>query len=143
MKKTFLLLVASICCATLIGCGASEDELNDEVAQLEAEIAALEEEKLALEEKVTELKVEAGEAKYIVTLKIKQSHFTLDISEHLKDAMNDITIQIPVDKEFYDSVEVGDEIDDSFRFGSLIMKGSFGSWKVTVDDKEILEVVEE
>lgn len=54
-----------------------------------------------------------------------------------------IMMQVPVDKEYYDSVEVGDKIDDSFRMGSLIMKGSFGSWKVTVDDKEIHEVVEE
>lgn len=143
MKKIFSLLVIGICCVVFAGCSPSEDELRDEVAQLEAEIDALEEEKLALEEKVTELKVDAGEAKYIVTFKIKQSHFTLDISEHIKDAMNDITIQVPVDKEFYESVEIGDEIDDSFRFGSLIMKGSFGSWKVTVDDKEIQEVTEE
>lgn len=75
--------------------------------------------------------------KYVVTFRIKQSHFTLDIGEHIKDSMNEITIEIPVDKEYYDSVSVGDTVNDDFRVGSLIMHGSFGNWKVTVDKKEI------
>ena len=72
-----------------------------------------------------------------MTLEIKQTHYTLDLEQHLKDEMNEITIQIPVDKEYYDSVSVGTVIDDSFRMGSMIMKGSFGKWKVTVKDKSI------
>ena len=72
-----------------------------------------------------------------MTLEIKQTHYTIDLGQHLKDEMNEITIQIPVDKEYYDSVSVGTVIDDSFRMGSMIMKGSFGKWKVTVKDKSI------
>ena len=49
-----------------------------------------------------------------------------------------LSIQIPVDKEYFDSVNVGDVIDDRFRMGSLIFKGSFGSWDITVEDKQIL-----
>ena len=75
-------------------------------------------------------------SRYIVVFEIKQSHFTLDLSEHLKDAMNSLTMEIPVDKEFYDSVEIGDVISEEFRTGSLLMKGSFGKWKVTVANKE-------
>jgi hypothetical protein len=82
-----------------------------------------------------DIKIENGTAKYIITLNIKQSHFTLDLSQHLKDEMNDISIQLPVDKEYYDSVKVGDTIADDFRIGSLIMCGSFGNWDVTVEDK--------
>ena len=72
-----------------------------------------------------------------MTLEIKQTHFTLKISEHLKDAMNAIEIQIPVDKEYYDSVEVGQNIADEFRMGSLVFKGTFGNFKVSVIKKEI------
>jgi len=51
--------------------------------------------------------------------------------------MNDISIQIPVDKEYYDSVEIGETIADDFRMGSFVFKGSFGSWDITVEDKSI------
>ena len=74
---------------------------------------------------------------YIVELEIKQSHFTLDLTEHAKDAMNKLTLEIPVDKDYYDNVYVGQEISNNFRMGSLLMKGSFGKWKVTVKNKYI------
>lgn len=32
-------------------------------------------------------------------------------------------------------LRVGDTIDDSFRMGSFIFKGSFGNWDITVEDK--------
>lgn len=92
---------------------------------------------LRIENEIIDAKVENGTAKYIITFRIKQTHFTLDIGEHLKDSMNEITIDIPVDKEYYDSLSVGDIINDEFRMGSLIMHGSFGNWKVVVDNKAI------
>jgi len=63
---------------------------------------------------------------YIVEFEIKQSHFTLDISEHLKDSINKLTFEVPVDKDYYNKVRVGQEITDSFRMGSFVMKGSIG-----------------
>lgn len=77
-------------------------------------------------------------AKYIMKLNISQTHFTLDISEHLKDSMNDIEIYIETSKDFYDKYNVGDTISDDFRVGSFIFKGSFGSWKIKVADKQII-----
>lgn len=77
-------------------------------------------------------------AKYIIKLNISQTHFTLDISEHLKDSMNDIEIYIETSKDFYDKYNVGDTISDDFRVGSFIFKGSFGSWKIKVADKQII-----
>lgn len=74
---------------------------------------------------------------YLVTLKIKQVHYTLDITEHIKDGLNDIEITIPVDKQFYEEIEEGDTLNDDFRWGSLLSKGSFGKWKVTVKEKSI------
>lgn len=72
---------------------------------------------------------------YVVTFECSQSHYTLDLSEHLKDSMNKVKFEVPVDKDFYDKVKVGDTINDSFRMGSFIMKGSIGKWKVKIVDK--------
>ena len=67
----------------------------------------LSEQKDALQNEIIAIKEENGTAKYVVTFCIKQTHFTLDLEEHLKDSMNEITIEIPVDKEYYDSVSIG------------------------------------
>lgn len=136
MKKYIVVLIAMMA-ITLSGCSKTETVTNEDVAKLESEIAQLEAERDRLNEEILNTKIDNGLAKYVIAFNIKQTHFTLDIGEHLKDAMNDISIEIPVDKEYYDSVEVGDTIDDSFRVGSFIWKGSFGNWKVTVESKDI------
>ena len=136
MKKYAIVLIAMIA-ITLSGCSKTETVTNEDVAKLESEIAQLEAERDRLNEEILDTKIDNNLAKYVITFNIKQTHFTLDIGEHLKDAMNAISIEIPVDKEYYDSVEVGDTIDDSFRVGSFIWKGSFGNWKVTVESKDI------
>ena len=136
MKKYAIVLIAMIA-ITLSGCSKTETVTNEDVAKLESEIAQLEAERDRLNEEILDTKIDNNLAKYAIAFNIKQTHFTLDIGEHLKDAMNDISIEIPVDKEYYDSVEVGDTIDDSFRVGSFIWKGSFGNWKVTVESKDI------
>ena len=136
MKKHAIVLIAMIA-ITLSGCSKTETITNEDVAKLESEIAQLEAERDRLNEEILDAKIDNNLAKYVIAFNIKQTHFTLDIGQHLKDAMNDISIEIPVDKEYYDSVEVGDTIDDSFRVGSFIWKGSFGKWKVTVESKDI------
>ena len=136
MKKYIIALIVMIA-VTLSGCSKTETVSNEEITKLESEIAQLEAERDRLNEEILNTKIDNGLAKYVITFNIKQTHFTLDIGEHIKDAMNDISIEIPVDKEYYDSVEVGDTIDDSFRVGSFIWKGSFGNWKVTVESKDI------
>lgn len=78
---------------------------------------------------------------YIVTYEIRQTHFTLDLSEHAKDHLNAATIEIPVDKEYYNSLRIGQVIENDVRVGSLVMKGSLGRWKISVKDKKI-EVIE-
>lgn len=83
-------------------------------------------------------KIENGTAKYIMKINISQTHFTLSLSEHLKDSMNDIDIYIEVSQEYYNKYDVGDVIADDFRVGSMIFKGSFGNWKVEVTDKQII-----
>lgn len=135
MKKIIAICILAMCFLT--GCGTTETEERYR-EELRTEITALEAELSELQAQVIEEKEEKGTAKYVVTLRISQSHFTLDISEHIKDSMNEISLQIPVDKEFYDSLEVGDVLEDEFRIGSLLMKGSLGSWKIVVEDKTIM-----
>lgn len=127
-------LSAVICvCFMLTGCANQESgyktpyEVNQERENSESEA-----------QKGFEIEhygIEEGETKYFVTINIAQSHFTLDLMEHLKDSMNDVSIEIMVDKDYYDSVEIGENIEDSFRWGSFIKSGSIGSWDIKVTDK--------
>ena len=114
-------------------------QLKQEQSSIENQISNKNIELENINQKIQEQeKVLEGNAKYIIKINISQSHFTLDISEHLKDSMNDIDIYVEVSKEFYDKYSVGDTIADDFRVGSLIFKGSFGNWEVKVTDKQIV-----
>lgn len=131
MKKLFTITIGiAIMLAILTGCCDNDEYLEQKCEELRTEIVALQEQKATIETEIIDVKETNGTAKYVVTFRIKQSHFTLDIGEHIKDAMNEITIEIPVDKEYYDSVAVGNTVNDDFRVGSLIMHGSFGNWNV-------------
>jgi hypothetical protein len=111
----------------LISCGDSS-----EVKQLKKENALL-------MEQIRTLKAGSStkSPKYILKLRLKQANFSLSIKRHIRNAVNAIDFEMPVDKEFYDSVSVGTEIIDEFRFGSLILGGSFGDWEMTVKGKEV------
>ncbi len=111
----------------LLSCGE-----NAEVKQLKKENALLVEQLNAL--KAGNL---GKSPKYILKLRLKQAHFSLSIKKHIKDAVNAIDFEMPVDKEFYDSVSEGTEIIDKFRFGSFVLGGSFGDWEMTVKGKEV------
>lgn len=144
MKKIIILAIILCICFSFVGCASEEQVLNSNiieletrVSELESEISQLEAERDTLANEITDIKIENGTAKYVITFNIRQQHYSLDVTDYLKDSMNDISISIPVDKEYYDSVEVGDTIADDFRVGSAIFKGSFGSWNITVEDKTI------
>ena len=147
MKKTviaFIMVFLVSCLFLFTGCTNQEDMLNVQIAELESrhssltqQISLLEKEKAALEGEIVSERIRRGSAKYIITFNISQSHLFFDITNVIKDSMNDITIQIPVDEEYYHSVNVGDVINDDFRMGSFILTGSIGRWKITVENKEI------
>ena len=61
---------------------------------------------------------------YIVEFELKQVHYSLKISKHIKDAANKVTFEIPVDKRYYDKVVLGESIVNKFRVGSLVMDGT-------------------
>lgn len=72
---------------------------------------------------------------YIIKFEIKQVHYSLNLKDHAKDAMNKFTLEIPVDKEYYDNVQIGQEVSNGFRMGSLMLYSSAGKWKVVVKNK--------
>lgn len=76
---------------------------------------------------------------YIIKIKIHQTTYSLDIGEHIKNHMNDITLEIPVDKTFYDRCSVGSRIDESFKWGSLLCDGDFSELKIKVINKRIIK----
>ncbi len=138
MKKVIsIVCVCVLMIGVLAGC-ADTSMLEQERAELESVISELQAEKTALESAIVESKIEKGLEKYVLTLSVKQTHPFWEIGDNIKDSMNELKIDIPVDKEYFDSVTDGDVIAEEFRMGSLVMHGSFGSWKVTVLRKEVV-----
>ena len=139
-RKSMVIIGCALVFAFIFGIVVSNIGVNSD------DIEALKEQKVQLESEIEQLEakrdglLEEDNKKYIVTLKIKQTHLTIDLSEHFKDALNDIEIPIEVSEDFYNSVDKGDELNEDFRIGSFIFKGSIGSWKVTIKDKEIVEL---
>ena len=89
-----------------------------------------------------EIKVmeETGKAPvYYLTIKSKKSSFTLDMGQHMKNAANAFTFDLPVDRDLYNSVKVGSNLKEASMNGSLWMSGKFGSVNLTVEKKYIKE----
>lgn len=112
-------------------------DLELERSQLQTEIETLQTEVDTLQKTRAGL-IQKDDIIYVIELEISQSHFSLDLGEHLKDSMNEITIPIQVSEEYYYSVKEGDTLSDEFRVGSLLFKGSIGSWDIKVDKKQIV-----
>ena len=75
--------------------------------------------------------------RYILKFELKQVRLSLNPLSHVRDKINTIEFELPVDKEFYDSINVGDLIIDRFRAGSFILRGSFSNWRMSVINKRI------
>jgi hypothetical protein len=149
MRKYLLLFTVAM---TLFACESNADvkedieSLRKERTALQNENAWLRQTKYTKESEIATLDEHLAEShiyqsgrtpKYVLGIRLEQSHFTLDITEHAKDAMNAIEFEIPVDKDYYNSVSVGEEIVDDFRVGSFIFNGSLGDWEMTVEHKRV------
>ncbi len=103
--------------------------LENDIVDLRSEINNLRKEKSVLQS--------GREPKYIVKFKIKQGTFTLDIFEHAKNEMNSIEIEVPVNRDYYNRLSIGQDITDSFKWGSLVMDGDFSTLHMRVVGKRI------
>jgi len=103
--------------------------LNSSISELELQISDLRFEKNLIEK---------GKApKYIVKFEIKQGTFTLDPFEHIKNSMNAIEVEIPVDRDYYNALKIGQDLTDAFKWGSLVMDGDFSNLHMRVASKRI------
>jgi len=77
--------------------------------------------------------------RYILQFELKQARLSLNPLSHIRDKINVIEFELPVDKEFYDLINVRDLIVDKFRAGSFILRGSFSNWRMSVINKRIVK----
>lgn len=79
-----------------------------------------------------------GNVHYIIKVKIHQTSYSLSVSEYIKNKINDIELEIPVDKEYYNSLHIGSRLDEGkLKYGSLLRDGDFSILKMTVINKRI------
>ena len=142
MNKLKSMALCGAVALRVTACGTSpEQELKQEYDLLQDQYAALQEEVAELESYRDSLKdmiEQEDRPAYVITFEVSQSHLTLDIGTLIKDAMNTTEFEVMVDKRYYDSVEIGQSINSDFRIGSLLMKGSVGSWDIKVADKKVM-----
>lgn len=108
---------------------AQKHSLENTISDLNNEITTLTNERNAL--------INGKEPKYIVKFKIKQGTYTLDILEHVKNEVNAIEFEIPVCKEFYNHINIGQDITNSFKYGSLLVNGDFSVLHMRIINKRI------
>ena len=76
---------------------------------------------------------------YIVKIRIHQTTYTVSVSEYIKNKINDIEFEIPVDKSYYDNCKIGQKVSDpGLKIGSLIMDGDFSKLNVKIVDKRTM-----
>ena len=77
---------------------------------------------------------------YIVKIKIHQTTYTLDLEEHIKNKINDIEFEIPVDKSYYDNCSIGQKVSDpGLKLGSLLVNGDFSKLNVKIIGKRTVK----
>jgi hypothetical protein len=102
--------------------------------ELQFEVFNLEQERNTLRSIVDEFGVFHGNVGIFV-LEIKQSTFTINIGEHIKNKMNAIEISIPVDYDFYTQYNEGDIITSEGKMGSFLIDGDFSNLNIKVKKK--------
>lgn len=138
MKNKLKVLTLTLLSAImLVGCVTTRSPEEKQLEVIRSEVAELTIERDKLKQEITSLNNYDGHTRYVVVIEIKQSH-VIDPIAMIKDGMNAIELPIYVDKGFYDGIEVGEVLDDSFRVGSLWMNGSIGSWDIKVVDKKVV-----
>lgn len=121
------------------------DRLMNERKQLEVEVNGnrnineqLKRQHNALVEQINNdnLALAVSKTIYIIKIKIHQTTYTLDIEEHIKNKINDVEFEIPVDKAYYDKCSVGQKVSDTgLKIGSLIFNGDFSKLKIKIVGK--------
>ncbi|USN54571.1 MAG: hypothetical protein H6765_08755 [Candidatus Peribacteria bacterium] len=116
-----------------------KNELSVKKAALQQEVAE-EEKKLQLLREKNEVYQQLPQGKqpvYLVKVRISQKRLSPDPIKHLKDGMNASTFWLPIDEDYYHSLEVGSSLFNDFRAGSLVINFSLSSWSLEVKEKKV------
>lgn len=90
--------------------------------------------------KANKLALAVSTTVYIVRIKIHQTTYSLSVSEHIKNKMNDVEFEIPVDKEYYDNCYIDQTVTDpGLKIGSLLRDGDFSKLKVKITGKRTVK----
>ena len=139
MKSKLKVLTLTLLSAImLVGCVTTRSPEEKQLEAIRSEVSELTIERDKLKQEITSLNNYDGHTRYVVVIEIRQSHLIVNPVAMIKDGMNAIELPIYVDKGFYDGIEVGEVLDDSFRVGSLWIDGSIGSWDIKVIDKKVV-----
>ena len=133
MKRIILFIAFCLLCLSFVGCMTKEEQLSmeaqlltKEIENLKNEIVSLEAEKDKLEDEILDTKIEYDLAKYVITIEVKRD-FSMEMSA--------LDAEIPVSKEFYNSVEIGTKLVNEYIMGN---GDHFKGWfSIVVTHKEI------
>ena len=70
---------------------------------------------------------------HFMTFKVHQTTYTLNPFEHIKNSMNDVQFEVPVDEAFYNSGN--GSVSGNFKVGSLLFNGDLSKLNVTIVGK--------
>lgn len=133
MKRITLFVASCLLCLSFVGCMTKEEQLSieaqqltKEVEKLKNEIASLETEKDKLENEILDTKIEHDLAKYVITIEVERD-FSMEVDT--------LDVELPVSKEFYNSVEIGTKLVNEYIMGN---GDHFEGWfSIVVTHKEI------
>lgn len=149
-------LMAAFLAAMLTACdavcpGQDVKELRAEKRKLEIDIARLQNDNISVEkmnedlagknaelrkdQKVLAAIADGRRVRYVLKVSLRQIHYSLDWKKQFADAANEAKFDLLVDKESYDNARVGEDLFNAFRVGSALAKGSMGSWRIQVEEK--------
>lgn len=70
---------------------------------------------------------------YLMTFKVHQTTYTLNPFEHIKNVMNDVQFEVPVDEVYYNGGT--SNVSGDFKLGSFVFNGDFSKLNVSVVGK--------
>lgn len=133
MKKIIAMFITFVCILDLSGCEESTLHIYTQASVISTSTFIP-----TPTNKTFITTASSQEPLYILTISVKQKHYSLKIEDHLKDSMNEALFEIPVTEEYYNSVTEGSVLNNEFRTGSALTSGSFGSWDITIKEKHMI-----
>lgn len=138
MKKLILLVLVFALCLSVVGCSVKEavDPVKKDLEKIEAAAEMFEKQlsDMGIDGETVDMVIEKieefnEETKYVVEVLVENTRVSV-----LK-----LTLHLPVDETFFESVEEGDVITGDDLITLNIPDEYLNGWKVTIKDKTVRE----